>query len=128
MPTYEYVCDQGHRFEVVHGIDAAGPTECPICHSTTVRKAFAPPTIHFKGSGWAKKDRKATSTAASTSTKSESTDGSAKAAASSSTDAGSKSDGSKSDGSKSDGSKSDGSKSPSTGSGGASTTSSSSPD
>ena len=61
MPIYEYVCDQGHRFEVIHGIHDAGPGECPVCHSANVRKAFAAPAIHFKGSGWAKKDRSATS-------------------------------------------------------------------
>lgn len=61
MPIYDYVCDRGHRFELIHGIHDAGPTECPVCGSTTVRKAFVPPAIHFKGSGWAKKDRSATS-------------------------------------------------------------------
>ena len=60
MPIYEYVCDNGHHFDVIHGIHDAGPTECPVCHSTNVRKAFAAPAIHFKGSGWAKKDRSAT--------------------------------------------------------------------
>ena len=61
MPTYDYVCAAcGHRFEVVHGVHADGPTTCPLCGGGPVRKAFAPPTIHFKGSGWAKKDRRAT--------------------------------------------------------------------
>jgi len=61
MPTYDYVCHHcGHRFEVVHGIHDDGPKTCPVCHSNQVRKAFAPPAIHFKGSGWAKKDRSAT--------------------------------------------------------------------
>jgi len=57
MPTYDYVCANGHRFEVLHGVNDAGPTSCPICGSHDVRKAFTAPTIHFKGSGWAKKDR-----------------------------------------------------------------------
>ena len=61
MPIYDYVCHHcGHRFEVIHGLHADGPKECPVCHSHEVRKAFAPPTIVFKGSGWAKKDRRAT--------------------------------------------------------------------
>jgi hypothetical protein len=30
-----------------------------------VRKAFAAPAIHFKGSGWAKKERRATATSSS---------------------------------------------------------------
>jgi putative FmdB family regulatory protein len=58
VPIYDYICHHcGHRFEVIHGVHAHGPAHCPVCHTGTVRKAFAPPTIHFKGSGWAKKDR-----------------------------------------------------------------------
>jgi putative FmdB family regulatory protein len=58
MPTYDYVCHQcGHRFEVIHGVHAEGPLTCPNCGGGPVRKAFAAPAIHFKGSGWAKKDR-----------------------------------------------------------------------
>ena len=35
---------------------------CPNCgREGTMRKAFATPAVHFKGSGWAKKDRSATS-------------------------------------------------------------------
>src|SRR2546421_13054033 len=64
MPTYDYLCPNGHRFEVIHGIEAAGPTVCPICQASPVRKAFSAPSIHFKGTGWAKKDRGATSRAA----------------------------------------------------------------
>jgi putative FmdB family regulatory protein len=61
MPIYDYVCHHcGHRFEVIHGVHAAGPVTCPSCGGGPVRKAFAPPTIHFKGTGWAKKDRGAT--------------------------------------------------------------------
>ena len=46
-----------HRFEVIHSVTADGPTTCPVCGAAPVRKAFSAPTIHFKGSGWAKKDR-----------------------------------------------------------------------
>ncbi len=61
MPIYDYVCEScGHVMEVVHGINAPGPTECPECGGT-LAKAFAPPAIHFRGSGWAKKDRKSVS-------------------------------------------------------------------
>ena len=60
MPIYDYVCDHcGHRFEVIHGVHGEGPATCPNCGEGPVRKGFAPPTIHFKGSGWAKKDRSA---------------------------------------------------------------------
>jgi putative FmdB family regulatory protein len=60
MPVYDYVCSScRHRFEVFRGLNEAGPHQCPICEGPATR-AFAPPTIHFKGSGWAKKDRRST--------------------------------------------------------------------
>lgn len=86
MPIYDYVCGScGHRFEVFRGINEAGPHQCPECGGPVAR-AFVPPTIHFKGSGWAKTDRRATSaptrrkdagTPASGTSKSSSDDGSA---------------------------------------------------
>jgi putative FmdB family regulatory protein len=61
VPIYDYVCGScGHRFEVFRGINEAGPNQCPECGGPVAR-AFAPPTIHFKGTGWAKSDRHATS-------------------------------------------------------------------
>ena len=59
MPTYDYVCSScGRVTEVVHSINASVPAACPACGAVgTLTKAFNPPTIHFKGSGWAKKDR-----------------------------------------------------------------------
>jgi putative FmdB family regulatory protein len=61
VPIYDYVCGScGHRFEVFRGINEAGPHQCPECGGPVAR-AFVPPTIHFKGSGWAKTDRRATS-------------------------------------------------------------------
>lgn len=61
MPLYDYDCAAcGHRFEVMHGVHADGPAACPMCGSDRVRKAFAAPAVHFKGSGWAKKERRAT--------------------------------------------------------------------
>jgi putative FmdB family regulatory protein len=70
MPTYDYVCSRcGDRVEVVHGIHGQGPAACPSCGAEgTMGKAFVPPVIHFKGSGWAKKDRSATSTSGKTRT------------------------------------------------------------
>ena len=61
MPTYDYLCPNGHRFEVIHSVTADGPDVCPACGAAPVRKAFTAPTIHFKGTGWAKKDRSSTS-------------------------------------------------------------------
>jgi putative FmdB family regulatory protein len=59
MPIYEYICtDCDHRADILHGINDLGPHFCPSCGKPgTMRKLFAPPTIHYKGSGWAKKDR-----------------------------------------------------------------------
>jgi putative FmdB family regulatory protein len=60
VPLYDYDCAAcGRRFEVIHGVHADPPSSCPLCGSGPVRKAFATPTIHFKGSGWAKKERRA---------------------------------------------------------------------
>ena len=61
VPTYDYVCvNCGHRLEVLHGVNAPGPTTCPDCGGP-LRRSFSPPTIHFKGSGWAKVDRRTAS-------------------------------------------------------------------
>jgi putative FmdB family regulatory protein len=59
MPIYEYVCTAcDHRADILHGINDPGPHFCPSCgREGTMRKQFAPPAIHYKGSGWAKKDR-----------------------------------------------------------------------
>ena len=59
MPTYDYICSNcGRTTEIVHAINGGPPAACPACGAVgTLRKAFNPPTIHFKGSGWAKKDR-----------------------------------------------------------------------
>jgi putative FmdB family regulatory protein len=61
VPIYDYVCEScGRVIEVIHGLHADGPPECPDCGGS-MSKVFAAPTIHFKGSGWAKKDRRSTS-------------------------------------------------------------------
>ena len=59
MPIYDYSCSAcGRLTEVVHAIHDHGPRFCPECgEEGTMKKSFAPPTIHFRGSGWAKKDR-----------------------------------------------------------------------
>jgi putative FmdB family regulatory protein len=63
MPLYDYDCSAcGRRFEVVHGVYAEGPTVCPICGKGPIHKAIAAPAVHFKGTGWAKRDRRATAT------------------------------------------------------------------
>ncbi len=60
MPLYDYVCAAcSRRFEVIHGIAADPPASCPLCGEGPVRKAITAPTVHYRGSGWAKKERRA---------------------------------------------------------------------
>ena len=61
MPTYDYECAAcRRRFEVVHGVHADGPTTCPLCGAGPVRKVITAANVHYKGSGWAKKERRTT--------------------------------------------------------------------
>lgn len=56
MPHYDYRCTEcGREVEVMHGIHDSGPETCQHC-GAAMRKALSTPAIHFKGSGWAKKD------------------------------------------------------------------------
>lgn len=94
MPTYDYECRNcGHRVEVLHGVNASGPTACERCGGP-MRKLVSTPNIVFKGSGWAKKDARdarPASTSASSSAKAEATDASAvKSSESSGADSGTK--------------------------------------
>jgi putative FmdB family regulatory protein len=59
VPIYEYVCSAcRHRIDILHGIYEEGPAFCPSCGANgTMRKAFVAPAVHFKGTGWAKRDR-----------------------------------------------------------------------
>jgi putative FmdB family regulatory protein len=85
VPLYDYVCAAcGRRFEVIHGVHADPPTACPLCGSGPVRKAIAAPAVHFKGSGWAKKERRAS--AGSTAAKDGSTESTAEPAGSAGTE------------------------------------------
>jgi len=60
MPVYDYTCAAcGRRFEVLHGVHADGPTACPLCGRGPVRKAITAAAVHYRGSGWAKKERHA---------------------------------------------------------------------
>jgi len=58
MPIYDYACTVcGRVVEVVHGINGQGPTSCETCGGS-MKKLMSSPAVHFKGSGWAKKDRR----------------------------------------------------------------------
>lgn len=63
MPIYDYACSScGNRTEFIHAIDAPAPRYCPVCGTEdSLRKVFVAPTVVFKGSGWAKKDRSSSS-------------------------------------------------------------------
>ena len=69
MPLYDYDCAAcGRRFETVHGLFDDPPIACPLCGSGPVRKAIGAPAVHYKGSGWAKKERRAKPASATSST------------------------------------------------------------
>ena len=101
MPLYDYRCTAcGFVVEVMHGIGGSGPETCEACGGV-MRKAVSTPSIHFKGSGWAKKDAAAASAkkakpkpGASPATTSPSNEKSGDAAGSGSADSGSTGSGS----------------------------------
>ena len=73
MPRYDYRCSVcGHEVELLHGIHDTGPRVCPNCGAEgSMRKAFATPAVHYRGSGWAKKDRSSSSRPAASSSSSD---------------------------------------------------------
>ena len=57
MPTYDYVCVScGHQVEVMHSVHADGPSVCAVCGGP-MKKAIGVPAVHYKGSGWARKEK-----------------------------------------------------------------------
>jgi putative FmdB family regulatory protein len=65
MPIYEYRCVAcGREIEVIHGINAEGPSTCDVCGSP-MRKLVSTSAIVFRGGGWAKKDARDTRSATS---------------------------------------------------------------
>ena len=58
MPFYDYLCAKcGATVEVLHGIDAQQARTHEDCGGTLERQ-FSAASVHFKGSGWAKLDRR----------------------------------------------------------------------
>jgi putative FmdB family regulatory protein len=51
MPIYEYVCPDGHRFEVVQRFADDPVTVCEVCGRPVQRVLFAP-AVHYKGKGF----------------------------------------------------------------------------
>jgi len=54
MPTYEFICPNGHDFEKFYRTMGAAPMqlECPICGAVADRKVSAGSGLVFKGSGF----------------------------------------------------------------------------
>lgn len=58
MPAYDYICTScGYEVEVIHSVLGHGPAACPKCGGH-MRKAIVAAAVHFKGSGWARKERR----------------------------------------------------------------------
>ena len=56
MPTYDYICPScGHEIEVMHSVHGQGPA-CPSCGGA-MKKAISAPAVHFRGTGWARKEK-----------------------------------------------------------------------
>jgi putative FmdB family regulatory protein len=51
MPIYEYLCPDGHRFEVVQRFSDEPVTVCEACSKPVQRVLFAP-AVHYKGKGF----------------------------------------------------------------------------
>ncbi len=51
MPIYEYLCPDGHRFEVVQRFADDPVSVCEVCGRPVQRVLFAP-AVHYKGKGF----------------------------------------------------------------------------
>lgn len=56
MPTYDYVCDNGHTFEEFQSIVAKPIEICPICGGRATRQISGGTGLIFKGSGFYETD------------------------------------------------------------------------
>jgi putative FmdB family regulatory protein len=52
MPTYEYVCPDGHRFEKFQKMTEKPRAKCPTCGQTATRKISGGAGLVFKGTGF----------------------------------------------------------------------------
>ena len=61
MPFYDYLCAKcGATVEVLHGIDEQQARTHEDCGGSLERQ-FSAASVHFKGSGWAKLERRESS-------------------------------------------------------------------
>ena len=51
MPIYEYLCPDGHRFDVVQRFSDEPVTVCEVC-SKPVQRVLHAPAVHYKGKGF----------------------------------------------------------------------------
>ncbi len=56
MPTYEYECSKGHRFEKFQSMKDHPLKTCPECKSKTKRLISSGAGVIFKGSGFYQTD------------------------------------------------------------------------
>jgi putative FmdB family regulatory protein len=52
MPTYEYVCTEGHAFEKIQKMSDRPLRKCPACGARAERKVSGGSGLIFKGSGF----------------------------------------------------------------------------
>ena len=52
MPTYEYLCPEGHHFEVFQRISEEPGADCPECGKPAQRQISAGAGFLFKGEGF----------------------------------------------------------------------------
>lgn len=58
MPTYVYVCGNGHEEQVFHPMSGAGPESCTECGADVKKKIQAGLRPIFKGGGFYETDYK----------------------------------------------------------------------
>jgi putative FmdB family regulatory protein len=51
MPIYEYLCERGHRFDVLQRMTDEPVATCEVC-GAPVQRVLHPVAVHFKGSGF----------------------------------------------------------------------------
>jgi putative FmdB family regulatory protein len=52
MPTYEYLCPDGHVFEKFQKMSEKPQAKCPVCGKPAARKISGGAGLVFKGSGF----------------------------------------------------------------------------
>jgi putative FmdB family regulatory protein len=52
LPTYEYLCPDGHTFEKFQKMTDKPRAKCPVCGKMAVRKISGGAGLVFKGSGF----------------------------------------------------------------------------